>query len=164
VIYVTVPPAATPRMLGHGIRPASPPLGLPVLPRANMTDIIEAVCGVSTDMRVRRYWSMMIHNMQLATRSGAEVSDTLKYFSERLPATFVYAGIDLDHTGPVHRDPRPADRRALHSHPHAGLPDGPLEWQSLIVTLEDGPGACTSTSPETLAHAGQVPCTSAPAG
>jgi hypothetical protein len=27
-----------------------------------------------------------IRNLQLATRSGAEVSDTLKYFSERIPA------------------------------------------------------------------------------
>ncbi|MGW2482473.1 hypothetical protein ACWCWQ_21920 [Streptomyces sp. NPDC001571] len=30
------------------------------------------------------------------TRAGGEVSDTLKYFSERIPATFVYAGINLD--------------------------------------------------------------------
>ena len=37
--------------------------------------------------------------MQLATRSGAEVSDTLKYLSERIPATFVYAGIDLERQG-----------------------------------------------------------------
>jgi hypothetical protein len=28
-----------------------------------------------------------IHNLNLATRSGAEASDTLKYFSERIPAT-----------------------------------------------------------------------------
>src|SRR5213076_1726702 len=31
--------------------------------------------------------------------AGAEASDTLKYFSERIPATFVYAGISLDRTG-----------------------------------------------------------------
>ena len=30
-----------------------------------------------------------LHNLNLATRSGAEVSDQLKYFAERLPATFV---------------------------------------------------------------------------
>ena len=40
-----------------------------------------------------------IHNIRLATRHGAEVSDTLKYFSERLPATFVYAGISLERDG-----------------------------------------------------------------
>jgi len=30
-----------------------------------------------------------IHNVSLATRAGAEASDMLKYFSERIPATFV---------------------------------------------------------------------------
>jgi hypothetical protein len=84
VIYATVPPAATPRMLAMEFARF---LGLPVLPRANMTDIIEAVCGVAVDMRVSAVLVDEIHNMQLATRSGAEVSDTLKYFSERLPAT-----------------------------------------------------------------------------
>ena len=28
-----------------------------------------------------------IHNLNLATRAGADVSDQLKYFAERLPAT-----------------------------------------------------------------------------
>ncbi|MFC5055789.1 hypothetical protein [Saccharothrix xinjiangensis] len=40
-----------------------------------------------------------IHNLNLATRSGAEVSDQLKYFAERLPATFAYAGIDVAESG-----------------------------------------------------------------
>ena len=30
-----------------------------------------------------------IHNVNLGTRHGAEASDTLKYFAERLPVTFV---------------------------------------------------------------------------
>ena len=46
VIYVTVPPAATPRMLAMEFARF---LGLPILARANMTDIIEAVCGVAID-------------------------------------------------------------------------------------------------------------------
>jgi hypothetical protein len=33
--------------------------------------------------------------LNLATRSGAEVSDQLKYFAERLPATFAYTSIEL---------------------------------------------------------------------
>jgi hypothetical protein len=36
-----------------------------------------------------------IHNVCLATRTGAEASDMLKYFSERIPATFAYAGINI---------------------------------------------------------------------
>ena len=37
--------------------------------------------------------------MSCTTRSGAEVSNQLKYFAERLPATFVYAGIDAEVQG-----------------------------------------------------------------
>ena len=40
-----------------------------------------------------------LHNLNLATRAGAEVSDQLKYFAERLPATFIYAGIDVEAQG-----------------------------------------------------------------
>jgi hypothetical protein len=40
-----------------------------------------------------------LHNLNLATRAGAEVSDQLKSFAERLPATFVYAGIDVEAQG-----------------------------------------------------------------
>lgn len=40
-----------------------------------------------------------IHNIALHTRNGAEASDMLKYFSERIPATFVYAGIDVERAG-----------------------------------------------------------------
>jgi hypothetical protein len=74
-------------------------LGLPIPARANMTDIIEAVCGVAIDTSVSMVLVDEIHNMQLATRSGAEVSDTLKYLSERIPATFACAGIDLERQG-----------------------------------------------------------------
>src|SRR5260370_1400707 len=125
-------PAATPRMLAMEFARF---LGLPVLPRANMTDIIEAVCGVAVDMRVSAVLVDEIHNMQLATRSGAEVSDTLKYFSERLPATFVYAGIDLEHQGLFTgiRGRQIAGRFTLI--PAVAFPLSG-EWQSLIVTLE----------------------------
>src|SRR6266478_362880 len=70
--------------------------GLPLARRANITDIAEAVCGVSLDARVTLVEVDELHNLNTATRAGAEASDTLKYFSERLPATFVYSGIGLD--------------------------------------------------------------------
>ena len=73
-------------------------LGLPVTTRANITDVIEAVCSVLTDARVTVVCDEL-HNLSLATRNGAEVSDTLKYFSERTPATFVYASVDLEAGG-----------------------------------------------------------------
>ena len=74
--------------------------------------------------------------MQLATRSGAEVSDTLKYLSERIPATFVYAGIDLERQGLFSgiRGSQIAGRFTL-------IPTLPFplagEWRGLAATLED---------------------------
>ena len=133
VIYVTVPPAATPRMLAMEFARF---LGLPIPARANMTDIIEAVCGVAVDTSVSMVLVDEIHNMQLATRSGAEVSDTLKYLSERIPATFVYAGIDLERQGLFAgiREAEIACRFTL-------IPTLPFpladEWRGLVATLED---------------------------
>jgi hypothetical protein len=133
VIYVTVPPAATPRILAMEF---SRFLGLPIPARANMTDIIEAVCGVAIDTSVTMVLVDEIHNMQLATRSGAEVSDTLKYLSERIPATFFLAGIDLERQGLFTgiRGSQIAGRFTL-------IPTLPFplagEWRGLVATLED---------------------------
>jgi hypothetical protein len=132
-IYVTVPPAATPRMLAVEFARF---LGLPIITRANITDVIEAVCGVAVGTRVSLVCVDEIHNLQLATRNGADVSDTLKYFSERIPATFVYAGIDVEREGLFSgtRGRQIAGRFSLiraAAFPYAG------EWQGLIVTLED---------------------------
>jgi hypothetical protein len=93
VIYITVPPAATGKMIATEIARF---LGLPVPRRANITDVIESVCGICLDTRVRMIIVDELHNLDMTTRAGAEASDTLKYFSERLPATFVYSGIGLD--------------------------------------------------------------------
>jgi AAA domain len=96
VVYITVPPAATPKMIAAEFARF---LGLPVIRRANITDIIEAVCGVCTDTRTSVICVDEIHNLNIATRAGAEASDTLKYFSERIPATFVLAGINVERAG-----------------------------------------------------------------
>lgn len=93
VLYITVPPAATPRMIAAEFARF---LRLPVRPRSNMTDIIEAVVGVCMDTRTGLVLVDEIHNVSQVTRAGGEVSDTVKYFSERIPATFVYAGIGLE--------------------------------------------------------------------
>jgi hypothetical protein len=132
VVYVTVPPVATPRMLAVEFARF---LGLPITPKANITDIIEAVCGVCCDTRTALVLVDEIHNLQLSTRAGAEVSDTLKYFSERIPATFVYAGVDVDRAGLFAgtRGQQIAGRFGLIAtvpFPYAA------EWQGLVATLE----------------------------
>lgn len=133
VIYITVPPAATPRMVAAEFARF---LGLPVTARANITDIIEAVCGVAVDARVSVVCVDEVHNISLTSKAGAEVSDTLKYFSERIPATFIYAGIDVERAGLFTgtRGRQIAGRFCLiTSHP---FPRN-AEWDGLVATLED---------------------------
>jgi hypothetical protein len=132
VIYVTVPPAATPRMLAVEFARF---LGLPLTTRANITDVIEAVCGVAVDTRVSLVCVDEIHNLTLATRNGAEVSDTLKYFSERIPATFVLAGIDVERNGLFTgtRGRQIAGRFSLIETAPFPYAD---EWKGLVATLE----------------------------
>jgi hypothetical protein len=132
VVYITTPPAATPRMMAVELARF---LGLPVMKRANMTDIIEAVCGVCLDARTGLICVDEIRNISLTTRYGAETSDTLKYFAERIPATFVYAGIDLDRAGLLSgtRGQQIAGRFSM-------IRTGPFprgqEWSALIAALE----------------------------
>ena len=133
VIYITVPPAATAKMIAVEFARF---LGLPLSRRANITNIIESVCGVCLDTRVSLVIVDELHNLNTATRAGAEASDTLKYFSERIPATFAYAGISLERTGLLSgtRGEQVAGRFSL-------VRTGPFprdpQWTALIAALED---------------------------
>ena len=110
-------------------------LGLPLTRRANITDIIEAVCGVCTDTKTSVICVDEIHNLNIATRAGAEASDTLKYFSERIPATFVFAGINVERAGLLSgaRGEQIAGRFSM-------VRTGPFacdeQWATLIAALE----------------------------
>ncbi|MGW3589166.1 TniB family NTP-binding protein [Streptomyces fungicidicus] len=132
VLYITVPPAATARMVAAEFARF---LGLPVRGRSNMTDIIEAVVGVCTDTRTGLVLVDEIHNISQVTRTGAEVSDTLKYFSERIPATFVYAGINLETSELL-----AGTWGAQISGRFTLVPTRPFpyaeEWKALVATLE----------------------------
>jgi hypothetical protein len=133
VIYITAPPAATPRMIAVEFARF---LGLPLTRRSNVTDVLESVCGVCLDARTTLVCVDEIHNVNLGTRHGAEASDTLKYFAERLPVTFAYAGISVERAGLLSgtRGEQIAGRFSM-------IRTGPFgrgqQWQSLIAALED---------------------------
>ena len=132
VIYITVPPAATPKMIAVEFARF---LGLPVTRRLNITDITEAVCGICLDTRTALICVDEIHNLNLATRNGAEASDTLKYFSERIPATFAFAGINVERAGLLSgtRGEQIAGRFSM-------IRTGPFprgaQWAGLVAALE----------------------------
>lgn len=133
VVYITVPPAATPKMIAYEFARF---LGIPITRRFNITDILEAVCGVSLDSATTLICVDEIHNLNLGTRHGAEASDTLKYFAERIPATFVYAGIDIERAGLLNgpRGEQIAGRFSMIRTGPFGRGD---QWKALIATLED---------------------------
>ena len=137
VLYVTVPPAATARMLAVEFARF---LGLEFTGRANITDIVNAVCATAAHTRVELVCVDELHNLNLATRAGAEVSDQLKYFAERLPATFVYAGIDVEAQGLFAgvRGRQIAGRfTVIPAAPFAyGTGAQREQWRALIATLE----------------------------
>ncbi|GAA2681478.1 MULTISPECIES: TniB family NTP-binding protein [Actinosynnema] len=136
VVYVTVPTDATPKMLAvefarfYGVEFGS---------RATMPDIVNTVCAVAARTHLELVLIDEIHNI-LDTRARAEVSDQLKYFAERLPATFAYAGIEVEERG-MFAGPRGrqiAGRFTLiDSTPFDyGTPEHKTAWRSLIATLE----------------------------
>ncbi|MFB6963495.1 TniB family NTP-binding protein [Streptomyces sp. NPDC056309] len=132
VIYITVPPAATPRMIAAEFARF---LGLPVLRSSDITDLTEAVVGVCIKARTSLVLVDEIHNISLQTRTGADASDTLKYFSERIPATFAYAGIDIEDSSLLtgtRGDQIAARFTAVDAHP---FPYN-AEWKALVAQLE----------------------------
>jgi hypothetical protein len=132
VVYITAPPAATPRMIAVEFARF---LGLPLTRRANITDVLEAVCGVCLDASTTLICVDEIHNVNLATRHGAEASDTLKYFAERLPATFVYAGINVERAGLLNGN-RGEQIAGRFSMIRTGAFGRGQQWQALIAALE----------------------------
>jgi hypothetical protein len=97
VVYVTTPPKGSPRKLALEFARF---LGLPPVRTSwNTTDIADAVCQVLIEARCDLVLVDEIHNLNLATAAGEDMSDHLKYFTEHLPATFVYAGINVERSG-----------------------------------------------------------------
>lgn len=134
VVYVTCPPKGSPRQLAVEFARF---LGLPpIKPRFNVADIADIVCqqliGACTDLVLVDE----IHNLNLATAAGEDMSDHLKYFTEHLPATFVYAGINVERSGLFTgvRGKQIAGRCVV-------VNTGPFpyqaEWKALVATLDD---------------------------
>ncbi len=96
VVYLTMPPQATPKSLSIEILKF---LGAPYLTRDSQIEVTRQACHLLADLRTELIIVDEIHNLNHHTRAGAEASDHLKYLSENVAATFVYAGIDTAKTG-----------------------------------------------------------------
>jgi hypothetical protein len=134
VVYVTTPPKGSPRKLAAEFARF---LGLgPIKPRHNVTDISDAVCQILITEGCDLVLIDEIHNLNNGTSAGEDLSDHIKYFTEHLPATFVYAGIDVENCGLFTgvRGKQIAGRCVLIN--TTSFPCQ-AEWRSLVVTMED---------------------------
>jgi hypothetical protein len=57
------------------------------------------VCQVLIDARCDIVIIDELHNVNMATTAGEDYSDHMKNFTEHLPATFMYAGMDIERSG-----------------------------------------------------------------
>ncbi|MCX4734514.1 TniB family NTP-binding protein [Streptomyces sp. NBC_01363] len=95
VAYVLVPPGATAKGLAAEFARY---LGIPVTARMTQAQITDAVCHTYNHACVRLVLIDEIHRLNPRTTTGAETTDLLKDLTERIGATFVYAGIDVTTT------------------------------------------------------------------
>lgn len=134
VVYVTAPPKGSPKKLATQFAHF---LGMPPFKsRANEMDIATTVCEVLTEARTDLVIVDEIHNVNLATSAGEDLSDHLKYFTEHLAATFVFAGINVESTGLFTgvRGQQIAARCVL---THTGKFPLRDEWPAMIATMEN---------------------------
>lgn len=138
VAYVTVPPAATPKMLAVEFARF---IGLPLPSRFSQVELTNRVCDLLCTLRTTLVLIDELHNLDLGTRVGGEASDQIKYLSERIPATFVLTGVDLEGNGLFagRRGGQIASRYSLiRTHPFPyGTGEERAAWQALVATLED---------------------------
>src|SRR5260221_8522635 len=76
-----------------------------------------------------------IHNINMSTSTGKDLSDHLKHFTEHIPATFVYAGINVDREG-LFTGVRGKQIAARCVMKHTGNFPYQAEWRSMIATME----------------------------
>ncbi|MBZ4323957.1 TniB family NTP-binding protein [Streptomyces huiliensis] len=95
VAYVLVPPGASAKALATEFARY---LGIPLTTRMTQAAITDAVCHTYNQAGVRLILIDEIHRLNPRTTTGAETADLLKDLTERIRATFVYAGIDVTST------------------------------------------------------------------
>ncbi|MGW2787580.1 TniB family NTP-binding protein [Streptomyces populi] len=95
VAYVLVPPSVTAKTL---VTEFARYLGIPVHTRMTQAQITDAVCHTYSHAQIQLVLIDEIHRLNPRTTTGAQAADLLKDLTERIRATFVYAGIDVTTT------------------------------------------------------------------
>lgn len=132
VVYISAPPNGSPRKLATRFAHF---LGLPLKTRYNEMDIADAVCEILLDARCDLVLVDEIHNINMSTSTGKDLSDHLKHFAEHIPATFVFSGINVDREG-LFTGVRGKQIAARCVMQRTGNFPYRAEWRSMIATME----------------------------
>ncbi|WP_162890488.1 ATP-binding protein [Streptomyces olivoreticuli] len=92
VAYVLVPPAAGAKTLALEFARY---LGIPTTARMSQAQIVNSVCHTYQAADVKLVMIDEIHRLNPRTTTGAQSADLIKDLTERIGATFMYAGIDV---------------------------------------------------------------------
>jgi hypothetical protein len=95
VVYFEVPAAATAKGVMQRL---SDFLGLPQSTRETFSDLHDSIADFLNDAGTQLVVVDEIHHLSGTARATADAADILKSLSNKVPATFIYAGINI-HTG-----------------------------------------------------------------
>ena len=116
-------------------------IGLPLPSRFSQVEVTSKVCDLLCTLGTTLVLIDELHNLDPSTRPGAEASDQIKYLSERIPATFVLAGVEIEGTGLFagRRGGQIAGRYSLitTSPFRYRTAEDQRAWHALVATLED---------------------------
>lgn len=92
VVYIEVPPGSTGKALASQFARF---LGLPVQPRDTLEYLLHLVSSGLTEAGTKLVVVDELHNLKRTNPGNSESVDVLKSLSNRIPATFVYVGINI---------------------------------------------------------------------
>ncbi|MBY8844582.1 ATP-binding protein [Streptomyces sp. SP2-10] len=138
VAFAAIPPSSTPKGL---VKELARFACIPVHDRMTETTITDAVCHVLSERRTRLVFIDDVHLLNTRTQPGADTSDQVKTLAERVPATFVLAGVDVEKS-PLLTGPRGAQLAArfkiLRTPPLLnGTAEQKAVWRALLSAMEE---------------------------
>ncbi|MET8978986.1 ATP-binding protein [Streptomyces sp. NPDC004539] len=137
VAFASIPPTYTPKSLAQVLARFA---CIPVHDRMTENTITDAVCHVLCERGTRLVFLDDVHLLNTRTQPGADTSDQVKTLAERVPATFVLAGVDVENS-PLLTGPRGAQLSArfkiLRTPPLLnGTPEQKATWRKLLSDME----------------------------
>jgi len=96
VVYVTVPPPATPKSM---IARLATSIHIPVRSRDSAESLRREVAPQLKALHTQLLIVDEIHRLARDSKDNAETTDVLKDLSDLVPCTFVFAGVAVEHSG-----------------------------------------------------------------